>query len=134
MQETPSTVKAALSRLLGSQQEAAKGAESDEAGDSESDGTAHSGDEEAGPLALRVGGTMMFFTNKVRSAPIRLLNEETSDGRCCYGATSCNTQVAFQNATRDAAWRMLSVQRQFCPKCRNSWSADLRAFLLQSSS
>ena len=77
---------------------------------------------------------MMLFTNKVRSTPIHLLNEDTSDGKYCYGAKSCNTQVVFQNATRDAAWRMLSVQRQFCPKCRSSWSADLRAFLLQSSS
>ena len=131
---TPSAVKVALSRLLGSQQEAAKGAESDEAGDSESDGAAHSDDEEAGPLALRMGGAMMFFTNEVQSAPIHLLNEGTSDGKCCYGAKSCNTQVALQNAMRDEAWRMLSVQRQFCPKCRNSWSADLRAFLLQTSS
>ena len=63
---------------------------------------------------------MMFFTNQVRSAPIHLLNEDTSDGRYCYGAKTCNTQVAVQNATRDAAWRMLAVKRQFCPKCRNS--------------
>ena len=118
VKETPSMVKAALTRLLGSPQEAAKAADSNDEGDSESDGTAHSDDEAAGPLALRVGGTIMFYTNKMKSAPIHLLNEETSDGQYCYGAKSCNAQVAFQNATRDAAWRMLSVQRQFCPKCR----------------
>ena len=127
-------VKAALTRLLGSQQEAAKAVESGDAADSDSDGMAHSDDEEAGPLTLRVGGTVMVYTNKTNSAPIHLLNEEVSDGQYCYGAKTCNSQVAFQNATRDAAWRMCSVQRQFYPKCRNSWSADLRAFLLQSSS
>ncbi len=134
VKETPLMVKMALTKLLGSQKEAAKAAESGEEDDSESDGTARSDDEEAGPLALRVGGTLMFYANKVNSAPIHMLNEEMSDGKYCYGAESCNTQVAFHNATRSPAWRMLSVQKQFCPKCRHSWSDDLRAFLLQSSS
>ena len=57
-------VKAALTRLLGSPQEAAKAADSNDEGDSESDGTAHSDDEVAGPLALRVGGTMMFYIHE----------------------------------------------------------------------
>ncbi len=77
-------VKAALTRLLGSQQEAAKAAESGDNADSDSDGTAHSDDEEAGPLALRIGGTMMFYTNKTNYAPIHLLNEDVSDGQYGY--------------------------------------------------
>ena len=96
-------VKSALSKLLGSHKEAAKAAESGDDNDSDSDGTARSDDEEAGPLALRVGGTMMFYTNKVNSAPIHLLNEETSDGKYCYSAKSCNVQVVFHNATRSPA-------------------------------
>ncbi len=122
-------VKAALTKLLGSQKEAAKAAESGDDNDSESDGTARSDDEAAAPLALRVGGTMMFYTNKVNSAPIHLLNEETSDGKYCYGANSCNAQVVFRNATLSPAWRMLSEQRRFCPRRRPSFSDDLCAFL-----
>ena len=134
VKETPLMVKMAPTKLLGSQKEAAKAAESGDDNDSESDGIARSDDEEAGPLALRIGGTRMFYTNKVNSAPIHLLNEETSDGKYCYGAKSYNSQVAFHNATRSPAWRMLSVQRPFCPKCRHSFCDDLRAFLFQSSS
>ena len=127
-------VKTALSKLLGSQKEAAKATEAGDDSDSDSDGTARSDDEEAGPLALRVGGTMMFYTNKVNSAPIHFLNEDTSDGKYCYGAKFCNAQVVFHNASRLPAWRMLSEQRPFCPRCRLSFSDDLRAFLFQSSS
>ncbi len=63
VKETPLMVKTALSKLLGSHKEAAKAAESGEDNDSDSDGTACSDDEEAGPLAIRVGGTMMSYTN-----------------------------------------------------------------------
>ncbi len=76
---------------------------------------------------------MMFFANKMNSAPIHLLNEDTSDGTFCYGAPTCNAQVAFHNATRAPAWRMLSEQRKFCPRCRVSFTEHLRAFLFQSS-
>ncbi len=134
VKETPLMVKTALAKLLGSPKEAAFAADSGDEKDSDSDGTALSDDEEAGPLALRVGGTMMFYTNKVNSAPIHLLNEDTSDGQYCYGAKSCDVQVVFHNATRSPAWRMLSEQRTFCPRCRTSFSEDLRAFLFQSSS
>ena len=126
-------IKTALAKLLGSPKEAALAADSGDEKGPDSDGIALSDDEEVGPLALRVGSTMMFFTNKVNSAPIHLLNEDTSDGKYCYGATSCNVQVAFHNATRAPAWRMLSEQRKFCPRCRASFTEDLRAFLFQSS-
>ncbi len=63
-------IKAALAKLLGSPKEAAFAADSGDEKDSDSDGIALSDDEDAGPLALRVGSTMMFFTNKVNSAPI----------------------------------------------------------------
>ena len=132
--ETPRMVKATLAKLLGSSEEAAIAAESDGEKGSDSDGTALSDDETAGPLALRVGGTQMFFTNKVNSGPIHLLNEDTSDGQYCYSAKTCNIQVAFHNATRSPAWRMLSVQRKFCTRCRASFSEELRAFLFPSNS
>ncbi len=132
--ETPQMVKATLTKLLGSSEEAAIAAESDGEKGSDSDGTAKSDDETAGPLALRVGGTQMFFTNKVNSGPIHLLNEDTSDGQYCYSAKTCNIQVAFHNATRSPAWRMLSVQRKFCARCRASFSEELRAFLFPSNS
>ena len=127
-------VKTALAKLLDSPQEAAIAADSGGEKDSDSDGTALADDEEAGPLALRVGGTMVSYTNKVNSAPIHLLNEDTSDGKYCYGAKSCYALVAFHNATRSPAWRMLSEQRPFCPRCRHPFSDDLRTLLFQSSS
>ncbi len=133
VKETPLMIKTALAKLLGSPNEAALAADSGDEKDSDSDGTALSDDEEMGPLALRVGSTMMFFTNKMNSAPIHLLNEDASDGKHCYGATSCNVQVAFHNATRAPAWRVLSEQRKFCPRCQASFTEDLRAFLFQSS-
>ncbi len=115
-------------------EEAAIAAESDGEKGSDSDGTAISDVEAAGPLALQVGSTPMFFTNKVNSGPIHLLNEDTSDGQYCYSAETCNIQVAFHNATRSPAWRMLSVQRRFCNRCRASFSEELRAFLFPSNS
>ena len=64
MVETPQMVKATLAKLLGSSEEAAIAAESDGEKGSDSDGTALSDDEIAGPLALKVGGTQMFFTTR----------------------------------------------------------------------
>ena len=133
VKETPMMIKTELAKPLSSPKEAALADDSDDEKGSDSDGTALSDDEEVGPLALRVAGIMMFFTNKMNSAPIHLLNEDTSDGKCCYGATTCNAQVAFHNATRAPAWRMLSEQRKFCPRCRVSFTEALRAFLFQSS-
>ncbi len=58
--ETPQMVKSTLAKLLGSSEEAAIAAESDGEKGSDSDGIALSDDENTCPLALKVGGTLMF--------------------------------------------------------------------------
>ncbi len=63
--ETPKMVQSALAKLLGSADEAKIAEESEDEKGLDSDGTAISDDENVGPLVLKVGGTQMFFTNKV---------------------------------------------------------------------
>ncbi len=131
--ETPTMVQSALAKLLGSEDEAKIVEESEDEKGSDSDGTALSDDEDVGPLVLKVGGTPVFFTNKVNSAPIHLLDEDASDGQWCRASKTCNAKVAFHAANRAPAWRMLAEPRKFCPRRKASYSADLLSFVFSSS-
>ncbi len=126
-------VQSALAKLLGSDDGAEIVEESEGEKASDSDGTALSDDEDVGPLALKVGGTMMFYTTKVNSAPIHLLDKDASDGKWCRACKTCNAKVAFHAAKREPAWRMLAEPRNFGPKCKASYSADLLSFVFSSS-